>query len=257
MSMSNISGAQFDIGRVISTTIGLVGRNLVPFTVLSLVFAGAPYLIIQLMMPGLIAGDPSMMSLLVIVGMLVSLVAGVVLQAALTRASVDDLSGAGVNLNTALSSALGMLLPMIGLGILMGLGIMLGMVLLIVPGVFLALCWAVAGPVLVVERLGVIPSMQRSTALTQGHRWAILGLIVLFVIIAMVFNMIVGFLIPGGAAVMMGVPGEGPAFFAIIVLTLIQVITSMIGTAGIAAVYFELRQVKDGLGVADIAKVFA
>ena len=105
MSMSNISGAQFDIGRVISTTIGLVGRNLVPFTVLSLVFAGAPYLIIQLMMPGLIAGDPSMMSLFAVLGVLVSLVASVVLQAALTRASVDDLSGAGANLSTALSNS--------------------------------------------------------------------------------------------------------------------------------------------------------
>ena len=257
MSMSQAPGAQFDIGRVISTTIGLVSRNFVPFAILSLIFAGTPFLVLQLMMPGLIAGDPSMLTIVSLLGMLVSMVGGVVLQGALTRASVDDLSGAGVNLSNALSGALVLFLPMLGLGILVALGIMLGMILLIIPGVYLALCWAVAAPTLVVERLGVVPSMRRSTALTQGHRWPILGLVVLFVVIVIIFNLVVGILIPGGAAAMMGLPGQEVSYVAIAVLAIAQVLTSMVATAGIAAVYFELRQVKDGLGVTDIAKVFS
>lgn len=257
MSVSNVDAAQFDIGRVISRTVGLISRNAVPFGILSLLFAGAPYFIIQMMMPSLIQGDPSMLGTVMILGALVSLVAGMVLQGALTRASIDDLSGAGANVSAALSAAVAVLLPMVGLGILMGLGIGVGMMLLLVPGIYLALCWAVSAPVLVVERLGIVGSMKRSTALTQNHRWAILGLVVLFVVIVILINLIVGFLIPGGAMALMGLPGEGTPYLAFIVLTGVQVFTSMIATAGVASIYFELRQVKDGLGVTDLAKVFA
>ena len=257
MSVSTAETAQFDIGRVISRTTGLISRNLVPFAILSLLFAGAPYFIMQIMMPSLIQGDPSMFGVFVFLGSLVSLVAGMVLQGALTRASIDDLSGASVNVSVALSAALAVLLPMIGLGILMALGIALGMILLVVPGIYLALCWAVSAPVLVVERLGIVASLQRSTALTQNHRWPILGLVVLFVVIVLIINMVVGFLIPGGAMALMGLPGGGTPYFAFIVLTAVQVFTSMIATAGGASIYFELRQVKDGLGVTDLAKVFA
>lgn len=257
MSVGTGETAQFDIGRVISRTVGLISRNIVPFGTMSLIFAGAPYFIIQMLTPGLIQSDPSMVTVLIFGGAIVSLVGGMVLQGALTRASIDDLSGAGVNIGTALSAALAVLLPMIGLGILMALGIGIGMIFLVIPGVYLALCWAVSAPVLIVERLGIVGSLQRSTALTQNHRWPILGLVVLFVVIIIIINMIVGFLIPGGAMALMGLPGGETPYLAFIILTIVQVFTSMIATAGGASIYFELRQVKDGLGVTDLAKVFA
>ncbi|MBP6011454.1 MAG: glycerophosphoryl diester phosphodiesterase membrane domain-containing protein [Alphaproteobacteria bacterium] len=252
-------GARFDIGRVTSRTFELIGRNFVPFAILSLIFAGLPYIALMLALPAMSGGDPSSASVIALVGALLSLVAGMVLQGALTRAAVDDLSGKGVNLGAALSTGLAILLPMIGLGLLMGLGIGIGMILLIVPGVYLALCWLVSAPVLVIERLGIMASIQRSTALTQNHRWALLGLIVLYAIIAMVFQAIVGLAVPGGMAAMMGLPGEagGSPIVAILLLTILQVVTSMIATVGIAAVYFELRQVKDGVGVTELANVFA
>ncbi len=54
------------------------------------------------------------------------------------------------------------------------------MVLLVVPGIIVALMWSFVTPVLVVERTGLIDTFQRSRDLTRGHRWALLGLIVVY-----------------------------------------------------------------------------
>jgi membrane-anchored glycerophosphoryl diester phosphodiesterase (GDPDase) len=175
----------------------------------------------------------------------------------LTRAAIDDLSGRGVSIGAALSTSLALLLPMIGLGIVVGIAVAIGLVLLIVPGVYLALRWAVAAPVLVVERLGVFASMERSTALTQNHRWAILGLVVLYVIVVMIFYVIIGLIVPGAAMALYGITPEAPSLIILVVVMAVQVLTSMVATVGGAAIYFELRQIKEGVGVAELAQVFA
>jgi len=87
------------------------------------------------------------------------------------------------------------LLPALGIAILVGLGVMVGLTLLIVPGIILFLRWCVAVPVLVQERQGVLASMGRSAALTQGNRWALFGLFLIVVIILIVAQFIVGLVV--------------------------------------------------------------
>ncbi len=257
MTVADGSGAQFDFGRVVSRTFNLIGRNFVPFFVLSLIFVGAPAAIVMLIQPSLVQPDPGAAGLVGALAAIVSAVAGLVLQAALTRASVDDLSGKGVSLGAAVSTGLAVLLPLIGLGIMMALGIMAGLLLLVIPGIYLALRWAVAAPVLVVEKVGVFASMGRSSTLTQNHRWAILGLVVLYVIMLLVLYTIIGLAIPGMVGAMSGLSPEGPSLVALIVMVALQVLTSMVATVGGAAIYFELRQIKEGVGVSELAQVFA
>jgi hypothetical protein len=54
--------------------------------------------------------------------------------------------------------------------ILMGLGVGLGLLLLIVPGILLAIRWAVATPIVMLEGLGARSAMRRSQELVQDHR---------------------------------------------------------------------------------------
>jgi hypothetical protein len=256
------SAAQFDFGRVTSRTFGLVGRNFVPFAVLSLIFAGLPAAVVMSVQPAMMAGaaasqDQTSLLLIIYGAVFVSYLAGLVLSAALTRASVDDLSGKPVAIGSALSTGLALILPMLGLGIVMGVAIVFGLILLIVPGIYLALRWAVAAPALVVERPGIFKAMERSAVLTQNHRWAILGLIVLYAIAAFILQMIVMLAIPGGMVAMSGLSGEAPPIIAIVLLTAVSVVTSMVATVGVAAIYFELRQIKEGVDVTELAKVFA
>lgn len=251
------TGANFDIARVIQRTFGLVGRNFVPFYILAFVFAGLPALVlltVQPTDPAAIQAAPGAYFTTLIIGVIVSVAAGVVLQGALTRAAVDDLSGKGVKLNEAVSAAFSMLLPLIGLGLLVALGVGIGLILLIVPGIFLMLCWAVASPVMVVERLGVTASMQRSMQLTQNHRWAIFGLGILYFVGYLILMTIVA-TIAGTSA--MGMAAAQPPFAIMVVMTLIGVVASLVATVGAAAIYFELREIKEGVGATELAKVFS
>ena len=76
--------------------------------------------------------------------------------------------------------------PIIGLAICASLLTMLATALFIVPGVIVFLMLFVATPVCVVERLGPFRSMERSAQLTQGHRWKILGMLLLMLLPAVV-----------------------------------------------------------------------
>ena len=109
---------------------------------------------------------------------------------------------------------------------------------------------------MVVERLGITASMQRSMALTQNHRWAILGLVVLYIIAYMIVMAIVGAII-GGSMASFAAQAAHPPIALVIVMTLVGVVASVIGTVGAAAVYFELRQIKEGVGVDEFARVFS
>ena len=102
----------------------------------------------------------------------------------------------------------------------------------------------VAIPVAVIERPGVVDSLRRSAQLTKGNRWTlswILGLIGLL-------QVLVGFIsevIPSmGLAIDVPVDIAIQAFFA----ALFAVVS------GVA--YLNLRYVKEGVGIDEIAAVF-
>jgi len=59
---------------------------------------------------------------------------------------------------------------LLAVSILMGIGVGLGLVLFVVPGVLLAIRWAVATPAVMLEGLGARAAMRRSRVLVAGHR---------------------------------------------------------------------------------------
>jgi hypothetical protein len=68
--------------------------------------------------------------------------------------------------------------PLLGAGILYGLGVGAGIVLLVVPGLYLATVWAVVAPVIVVERRSVFDAFGRSRQLVRGEGWQVFKVIV-------------------------------------------------------------------------------
>lgn len=63
-----------------------------------------------------------------------------------------------------------------GFSLLTNLAVIFGLLLLIVPGLMMLARWAVGLPALLREDLSVSEAMGRSSQLTQGNRWRILGL---------------------------------------------------------------------------------
>jgi hypothetical protein len=111
-------------------------------------------------------------------------------------------------------------------------------------------------PVLIQERLGVFGSMSRSRVLTKGSRWSLFGLLlVLFlaaIAIQMAFALLFGFTfaITGSLSTVGLVVGAiGSALVSTVVSTLMSV--------AIAVSYVELRQVKEGTSVDELAEIFS
>jgi hypothetical protein len=54
-----------------------------------------------------------------------------------------------------------------------------GALLLVIPGIYLAIMWSVCVPVIVVERASPLAALGRSRQLIRGHGWAVFGRLVL------------------------------------------------------------------------------
>jgi hypothetical protein len=64
------------------------------------------------------------------------------------------------------------------------IGTVIGLFLLVIPGLLLLVRWSLAGPALVVERIGTMQSMGRSAALTRGYFWPIFGALIVCTILS-------------------------------------------------------------------------
>ena len=73
---------------------------------------------------------------------------------------------------------------LLGLGVVVGVATGIGFVLLFVPGVILWLMFMPAGPVAAMERLSIVDSLRRATAVSKGFRGRLLGVSILSALIA-------------------------------------------------------------------------
>lgn len=255
-----VGGERFDFGRVVGQTFGLIGRNFPLFALLSLVLVGAPnFGLIYVQSSAIAANDIGLVATASLAGALISMIMSFILQGSITRASIDDLSGVGARAGAAIGDGLRFFFPLLLVGILAGIGILVGFVLLIVPGLILMVRWAVTAPVVVVEDVGPTMSFGRSADLSRGHRWAIFGLLLLYLVFSYAVQIIFGMII--GA---IGVAAVSPELATFDTTGLVVAVTSaalgalvsLVSTVGVAALYFELRRVKEGVNVSDLAKVF-
>jgi hypothetical protein len=115
-----------------------------------------------------------------------SLVAGTVLQG-ITAALVRDVEGGGDGDRDAgeLFREVAPVLPrLLIVSVLAAMGAVIGMICFIVPGLFLVTIWAVVGPAVVVERVGVGTAFSRSRELVRGNGWQVFGLLLLLLLLA-------------------------------------------------------------------------
>jgi hypothetical protein len=123
-------------------------------------------------------------------------------------------------------------LPVVAAAVIVAdLGIALGFLALIVPGVLLVLRWSVVAQVAAVEHEGWIPSLGRSSELTRGHYWHILGLVVITVVVSGGVNF-------GAAALPLG-STSGAASVAVGIAT--RTITASYSALTLAILFFDLR----------------
>ena len=144
--------------------------------------------------------------------------------------------------------SLRMIVPLFLLSILVTILTGIGFMLLIVPGIMVFIVFSVAVPVLVEERAGVFGSMKRSRELTRGSRWRIFLLCLNFFVLYLLLWAL--------AAALTGVVSDG-IYFQAGIQALFATVTGVIVAGMLTLLYLELRTVREGATISDLAAVFA
>lgn len=230
--MAGVHPIGFRVGSVLSRSLAILGRNVVPFGLLSLAIT-SPALLYEIF----VLGDraPSAQSLPVLIPYFaITIVLGAVLTATITYRTIAELRGTRSDFSYSLRQGGALAIPVIGVALVIGLLAMLGMIAFVVPGfIVLTRLWA-AVPAAVVERCGIRASLERSQELTAGHRWRVFAIILIFAAIGYAVE-----------ASIQGVLGSDTALSDVVVFVATAFASAWEAVAN-AVGYHDLRLLKEG-----------
>jgi hypothetical protein len=241
------SRAGFRSGTALSETFAFYFRNFLPFLVISAV-ALVPRMLVALPVVRLGAEGAARQSTTALgLTFLALFTEGLGVQfatGAATYGVLQELRGSEVTIAGCLRVGRSAFGRVFAVSFISNLVIGLAALLCLVPGIVLAVRWAVAVPVAVEEAPGAQGALDRSTLLTDGYRWPVFG--VVFLVGTLSF----------GLAVALGV-----AFVAVPAGTELAAITAALLSTGLAAtsravMYYRLRSVKESIDVRELASVF-
>ncbi len=256
--MASLAAAErFDMGRVVNRAFGVIGRNLPLFLMLAVLLRFIPALLLRAFMTSAIrTPGAGLATAFTLMGTgLFSIFLSYLMQATVNYATVTDLDGQRPVFAKSLMIGLKYALPLLLMAIVSVIAIYAGLILLLVPGLILALMWSVATPAMVSEGLGVFASLGRSRALTKGHRWAIFGLLLVVALLTFVPLLLVPLL--SGAFSNPAAYQASPFGPAQIINAGLSMLVSMLFAVIIAAIYVELRTIKEGATPESLAQIFA
>jgi hypothetical protein len=182
----------------------------------------------------LVAASPG----LGLLGLLISLVATALFTGMVVQLVADVQDGrrdaSAGDLLRAVMPVLGQLLVV---SIVVAACVLIGIVLVVVPGLVLMTIWAVAVPVVVLERPPGLRPLGRSRELVRGNGWRVFGVILLLDILVIVL-----------AAALQLAADTGGTGVGIVVRVVVGVLTAPLSALAAAVLYFELLRGESASG---------
>jgi hypothetical protein len=185
---------------------------------------------------------------------LLSFLGATVATGACFKAIADGYLGEHAEWRSALAYAARRLHSILWVTFLGGLLAVLGLVLLIIPGIYLYVAFAVAVPALLTEGLKGRKALGRSRRLVKGRWWGTFGVVVLGAILV---GIVEGALV-GLSAVVTTIDTTDPTLGSFLVNTAATVLASLIATpfaaAFVTVLYFDLRVRKEAFDLQLLAQ---
>lgn len=270
-------GAGFEFGKVVSGGLAIFFKNIPQFGLLG-VLVLLPLLLLQWTVFDPLGGPAEIVRLIqygswrLFLYLLAYFVLICLLVGAVAHGTAQAHRGRPVSVGDCLSTGLGRLFPVAGVSLVLGLAIILiiglsalvmaaapvvGVIFMIVGAVFGVMIYIrywIAVPAIVVEQDGVFAALGRSAELTRDCRWKIVGILLVFWILLFIVQMGVQLVVGvaptlGSTAVPMGPIGR-------VVLFVIDALGYSCGAVLCCVCYFELRRVKEGVDIEQVAAVF-
>ncbi len=173
---------------------------------------------------------------------LLSLIAMPIVSAGITHALGECYLGRTPDVKNSLSVGVDLLVPLVGTSLLMGLIVLVGLCLLVVPGIYLMLCYALIAQVIVLERTYGMEALSRSKQLTEGYLLRMLAIFAVVWIVIMVVS--------GGVQLILG-------FFPLLgalASGVVQAVAFAYSSAVCVIVYFDLRCRKEAFDLEHLAQ---
>lgn len=233
------------IGRLLDRCFRIYFQNF-PLMVGISAFAYLPLLAFQ--SSDLFSGtDAELGPMAIITGVLAFVISFVVVApmaiAATTMAVSDRYLGNEVTVGAALKGAWGHVVTLLLTQLVVGLIVMVGLILFIVPGIFLAVSYALVAPVAILETSDRTAIRKRSWALVDGNRGKVFG--VMFVL------WLLGILLATSSSVLLLLTGidTGSSMAAVLRFSMdsiLGIVLYPVGTIAITLLYYDLRIRKEG-----------
>lgn len=243
------------IGSLIGDSFSILFRNFVPIVLISFV----PTLV-GLLLSGSLIGFETIIGLddipaseepnpgLQLLSSLVDMVVYSITTAFLVQLAYDAKLRRPMRFTRYVGPALRAIVPITILGIGVGILVGIGAIALIIPGLWVYAVFSVMEPAVVIEGVG-FQGLRRSAELTRNYRWPILGaLIPVFICMAIMFAIafFAVFLVQEDA----GLP------LSVVLFAAISAIGTSMVSIFISLLYARLREIKEGIGIDEIASVF-
>ena len=253
----------FTFGNAFNRFFSLLGANFAPFAVIGLICTILPAMAVvyaESTYLGISQTDPTWVQRLSTfppsvwefagVGWLLLMLFNLVSLSAVTEVAILRSVGKSVNYGAVIGNALKNAIPLFVVEILVGLLVGLGFILLVVPGIIWALCVCVAVPAYVGQtKLGIFGAIGKSFQLTRNHRWALLLLFIVMIVIAAIASGTLG-------AATIGLPGGVVGLPSLMTRGFINGLFTLLGQVLSASIYVSLRESKEKTAPDTAAAVF-
>ncbi|HEX5061021.1 MAG TPA: hypothetical protein VFV99_16755 [Kofleriaceae bacterium] len=225
-------GYPFSVLKVLGTALRVTKRNFVPFLVLACVL-DLPVILLRL--SGQIED--------VVVALVLQLITHALMTAVVAYGVIMELHGSRPSTRACIAKGFAQIGPVVGVTVISTLAIGAATLLFVIPGIIVGLMFFVIVPVTVVEGLGIDAAMKRSSELTRGRKGDLFLIMTFAGALGVAIELVAQFeLGPEAAFVWRAVGG---AF------------SSMFLAVAVGVVYVELRKLRDGIQIPDIATAFA
>lgn len=234
------------VGQLVSASIGIWLRNIVPFLFLGTLVLG-PWIALEFWMPEARL-ERGTLPLVMAGAFLLQMVLTNILTGAITFGVVMQLRGSPAGLGDCIGKGLGSLFRVLGTGIVVCTRIILWSLLLYVPGIIESVRLFVALPVAVMEQKAGNAAARRSVELVRGSGAPVFWSWLLTIILGALIGFVVGFL---AGALDPEFSRKSPWLTVGITVPINTYSSTMMAVA-----YFLLRKGKENVDAKEIAKVF-
>jgi len=230
------------LGEVLDTGFQLLRNNFVVLIGIGLT-AAIPSAVFPFLMT---FGGPDPATLGIVTGLtalVVSLLITPVVTAAITHALGEAYLGRPIRYGDSMRVGFKLYLPLVGTSILSGILVMIGMLLLIIPGIYLALAFAFIYQIVTLERVAGTEALKRSRALATEN----MGRIFAIYLCCAVLYMAAGFAVQFGS---MGITAA-----LLVGNSLVAAIYTVYQSAATVVLYFDIRCRKEAFDLEYLANV--